>query len=85
MNALTPNSPLSTKNTSVSVTYNVNMGVDGMNKQLSDKISVDSKNQKNFEFLLKTGIYKGLYSEGMISNPALIQLLDTKKGYTTCH
>lgn len=51
-----------------------------MNKSQTDEFYSDVKNQAEFKLLLKTGMYKSLFSAGLISNANLNELLDKLRG-----
>ena len=86
MNACVENAVQITKNISISVTYNVNMGVDRMKKNQTKNTAIETSNQPEFRTLIKIGIYKSLYSEGVISYTQLMTLMEKQKwGSIKCH
>lgn len=47
-----------------------------MNKPQADEFYAEAKNQAELKLLLKSGIYKSLFSAGLISSANLNELLD---------
>ena len=85
MNACVKNTVQITKNISISVTYNVNMGVGIMKKNQTNEAFLEASNQTAFKLLLKIGIYKSLYSKGAISQMQLVKLIENqKRGNKVC-
>lgn len=60
------------------VTYNVVIGVDAL-KQKKESIAIEIRNGAEFRQSLKTGIYKSLCAEGIISSRSLMQLIHMQR------
>ena len=74
MNACFENAEETKKNISISVTYNVNIGVDRMNNH-TDETAIEASNQTKFENNIKVGIYKSMHSDGVMSKTELIRFI----------
>ncbi|MDE5772241.1 MAG: hypothetical protein K2N27_03570 [Ruminococcus sp.] len=86
MNACVENTVQITKNISIPVTYNVNMGVGRMKNNQIKETAIEASNQAEFKTLIKIGVYKSLYSEGVISYSQLMALMEKqKRGSMKCH
>lgn len=79
MNAYIENTVQITKNISIPVTYNVNIGVGRMKKEQANEAVLEASNQSAFRLLIKIGIYKSLYSKGVISQTQLVKLIESQK------
>lgn len=86
MNACIESTGQITKNISIPVTYNVNMGVGRMKNNQTGETVIEASNQTEFKTLIKIGVYKSLYSEGVISYSQLMALMEKqKRGSMKCH
>lgn len=86
MNTCVENTVQITKNISIPVTYNVNMGVGRMKNNQTGETAIEASNQAEFRTLIKIGVYKSLYSEGVISYAQLMALMEKQKwGSRKCH
>lgn len=79
MNTCVENTVPIAKNISIPVTYNVNIGVGRMKNNQTKETAVEASNQAEFRTLIKIGIYKSLYSEGIISYAQLMALMENQK------
>ena len=79
MNTCVENTVPIAKNISILVTYNVNIGVGRMKNNQTKETAVEASNQAEFRTLIKIGIYKSLYSEGIISYAQLMALMENQK------
>ncbi len=86
MNACVENTVPIAKNISIPVTYNVNIGVGRMKNNQTKETAVEASNKAEFRTLIKIGVYKSLYSEGVISYSQLMALMEKqKRGSMKCH
>lgn len=86
MNACVESTGQITKNISIPVTYNVNMGVGRMKNNQTGETVIEASNQAEFKTLIKIGIYKSLYSDGVISEAQFMELMKKQKwGSRKCH
>ena len=72
-----------TSNLSLSVTYNVAIGV-GRLKQTNKDTAAEVQSTAAFGQSLKIGIYKSLRNQGIISNHALMQLMQMQRSGKPC-
>ena len=72
-----------TSNLSLSVTYNVALGA-GRLKQTKKSTFIEATNAAQFCSMLKTGIYRSLCEQGIISDHTLMQLMQMQRGGTSC-
>lgn len=80
MNTYTNTVSLVPENIAIPVTYNVNMGVDRMKRSQNIEHYIEVTNKYEFKRLLKTGIYKSMVRDGLISERNLIRLLENERG-----
>lgn len=80
MNTYTNTVSLVPENIAIPVTYNVNMGVDRMKRPQNNEHYIEVKNKDEFKRLIKTGIYKSMVRDGLISERNLIRLLENERG-----
>ena len=72
-----------TNNIPLSVTYNVAIGV-GRLKQTNKDTAAEVQSTAAFGQSLKIGIYKSLRNQGIISNHALMQLMQMQRSTKPC-
>ena len=72
-----------TSNLSLSVTYNVALGA-GRLKQTNKDTAAEVQSTAAFGQSLKIGIYKSLRNQGIISNHALMQLMQMQRSGKPC-
>lgn len=60
----------------ISITYNVGMGVDNMEKNQTSSPELDVRDNKEFQKVMKAGLYESLYKEGLISHVELMILME---------
>ena len=75
--------PARTSKMPLSVTYHLAIGVDRL-KQTNKETSAQVQSTAAFRQSLKIGIYKSLRNQGMISNHALMQLMQMQRSGKTC-